>query len=143
MIPLPERLLLRRSSRSRLIRKRGAMEEVPNGTQGHPFPVRHSGSELNSVFTQEGRFSRDDRGRLVAPFSCFPPFRGEMPFVVARGRIVLADETATRVASSGDQSEMEERLAEAIKRKLPTTSNGGDLLIEPDDLPAAVPAKRK
>jgi hypothetical protein len=119
------------------------MKKSADGAHVHPFPVRHSGSELNSVFTQESRFSRDDRGRLVAPFSCFPPFRGEMPFVVARGRIVLADETARRVASVGDQSEMEEQLAEAIKRKLPTTSNGGELVIEPDDLPADVPAKRK
>src|SRR5262245_1728097 len=119
------------------------MKKSAVGAHMHPFSIRHSATELNSVFTQEGRFSLDDRGRLVAPFSCFPPFRGEMPFVVARGRIVLADETVRRVVSFGNQSEMEERLAEAIKQKLPTTSNGGELVIEPDDLPADDPDTRK
>ena len=110
------------------------MKEVPDGAHVHPFPVRHSGSELNSVFTQEGQFSRDGDGRMVAPFSCFPPFRGEMPFVVARGRIVLSDETLRQLLELATGESLETLLADAIKRKLPTASNGGDLLIDAADL---------
>ena len=117
--------------------------ETPTGTHVHPFPVRHSGSDLNSVFTQEGQFSRDADGRLAAPFSCYPPFRGEMPFVVARGRIVLSDETFRLFQDLAGGGDLETLLADAIRRKLPTASNGGDLLIDAADLPGnGTPARQ-
>ena len=117
--------------------------ETPTDTRVHPFPVRHSGSDLNSVFTQEGQFSRDADGRLTAPFSCYPPFRGEMPFVVARGRIVLSDETLRQLQDLAAGGDLETLLADAIRRKLPTASNGGDLLIDAVDLPGnGTPARQ-
>ena len=117
--------------------------ETPTGTHVHPFPVRHSGSDLNSVFTQEGQFSRDADGLLTAPFSCYPPFRGETPFVVARGRIVLSDETLRQFQDLAGGGDLEALLADAIRRKLPTTSNGGDLLLDAADLPGnGTPARQ-
>jgi hypothetical protein len=111
------------------------MEGIPTGAHVHPFPVRHPGSGLNSVFTQEGQFSRDALGRLVAPFSCYPPFRGETPFVVARGQIVLSDETLQQFQKLARGGDLETLLVDAIRRKLRNASNGGDLLIDVADLP--------
>lgn len=111
------------------------MEGIPTGAHVHPFPVRHAGSDVNSVFTQEGQFSRDALGRLVAPFSCYPPFRGETPFVVARGQIVLSDETLQQLLNLGGGRDVETLLVDAIRRKLLNASNGGDLLIDAADLP--------
>jgi hypothetical protein len=119
------------------------MDDVAKATHVHPFPVRHSDSELNSVFTQEGQFSRDATGRLVAPFSCFPPFRGESPFVVARGRIVLSDETLRQFQALASGGDLETLLAAAIRRKLLTAANGGDLLIDLTDLPVGGPSDRQ
>jgi len=99
----------------------------------HPFPVRHAGNEINSVFTQEGQFTREADGRIAAPFSCFPPFRGESPFVVARGRVVLTEEAARELESLAEGIDAEARLVDAIKRKLPAADDG-QLIIEPDDL---------
>jgi hypothetical protein len=107
----------------------------------HPFPVRHAGNEINSVFTQEGQFTRDADGRIVAPFSCFPPFRGESPFVVARGRMVLTEEAVRELESLPDGIDAEARLVDAIKKKLPV-ADGGQLIIEPDDLRAGTPVVR-
>ena len=99
----------------------------------HPFPVRHAGNEINSVFTQEGQFTREADGRIAAPFSCFPPFRGESPFVVARGQMVLTEEAARELESLAEGIDAEARLVDAIKRKLPAADDG-QLIIEPDDL---------
>jgi hypothetical protein len=99
----------------------------------HPFPVTHAGSEINSVFTQEGQFTREADGRMVAHFSCFPPFRGESPFVVARGRVVLTEEAASELESLPEGTDAEARLVDAIKKKLPAADDG-QLIIEPDDL---------
>ena len=86
---------------------------------------------------------RDADGRLAAPFSCYPPFRGEMPFVVARGRIVLSDETLRLFQDLAGGGDLETLLADAIRRKLPTSSNGGDLLIDAADLPGnGTPARQ-
>jgi hypothetical protein len=119
------------------------MDEVPKGTHVHPFPVRHRDSDVNSVFTQEGQFSRDATGHLAAPFSCFPPFRGETPFVVARGRILLSDETLRQLQAMASGDDLEALLADAIRRKLLTASNGGDLLIDLTDLPTTGPPGRQ
>jgi len=102
----------------------------------HPFPVRHAGNEINSLFTQEGQFTRDADGRIVAPFSCFPPFRGESPFVVARGRIVLTEEAARELESLPEGIDAEARLVDAIKKKLPAADGGQLIIIELDDLRA-------
>jgi hypothetical protein len=101
----------------------------------HPFPVRHASSEINSVFTQEGQFTREADGRMVAPFSCFPPFRGESPFVVARGRMVLTEDAVRELESLPDGIDAEARLVDAIKKKMPAADDGL-LIIEPDDLRA-------
>ena len=118
------------------------MATVRTGTKVHPFPIEHAEGESNSLFTQEAQFSRDAEGRLVAPFSCFPPFRGESPFEVARGRVVVSDQIAGHVEAFAETSELLDRLAAAIKRKLPTAAlNGGDVLIDPADLAADEPVE--
>ena len=108
-------------------------QKGPAAAHVHPFPVRHAGSEINSVFTQEGQFTREADGRMVAPFSCFPPFRGESPFVVARGRIVLTEEAVRELESLPDGIDAEARLVDAIKKKMPAADDGR-LIIELDDL---------
>ncbi len=110
-------------------------QKSPTAAHVHPFPVKHPSSEINSVFTQEGQFIREADGRIVAPFSCFPPFRGESPFVVARGRMVLTEEAARELESLPAGIDAEARLVEAIKKKLPAADDG-QLIIEPDDLRA-------
>jgi hypothetical protein len=115
----------------------------PAGTAAHvhPFPIRAPEADgVNSVFTQEAGFTRDDRGRLVAPFSCFPPFRGESPFVVARGQVVLTDEAWRRVEDLGDDR-VESLLADAIRKKLPAAKNG-EIVIESADLVAGTSSRQ-
>ena len=107
----------------------------------HPFPVRPAGSEINSVFTQEGQFTREADGRIVAPFSCFPPFRGESPFVVARGRMVLTEEAVRELESLPEGVDAEARLVDAIKKKLVAADDGQLIIIEPDDLRAGTQLK--
>lgn len=118
------------------------MQKDATAPRVHSFPVRHADSEQNSIFTQEGQFSRDADGRLAAPFSCFPPFRGESPFVVTRGRMVLTDEAAREVDNLADGSTVEDVLVDAIKRKLASVSNG-QLVIEPGDLKSGSPVNER
>ena len=108
-------------------------QKSPTAAHVHPFPVGHAGSEVNSVFTQEGNFTREADGRVVAHFSCFPPFRGESPFVVARGRMVLTEAAERELENLPDGVDAEARLIDAIKKKLPAADNGL-LIIERDDL---------
>ena len=115
-------------------------QKSPTAAHVHPFPARHASSEINSVFTQEGQFTREADGRIVAPFSCFPPFRGESPFVVARGRMVLTEEAVRELENLPDGIDAEARLVDAIKKKMPAADDG-QLIIELDDLGAGTQVK--
>jgi hypothetical protein len=116
------------------------MKPEPPTAHVHPFPIRHADGPDNSVFAQEAEFSLDDQGRLAAPFSCFPPFRGESPFVVARGTMVLTEDARRRVEELA-RDMVEAMLAAAIRKKLPGAVNG-ELVIELADLPIAAKLPR-
>ena len=109
------------------------MQKGASAARVHSFPVRHPGSELNSVFTQEGKFIPDADGRFVAPFSCFP---------VARGRMVLTGEAVREFENLADGTSVEDALVDAIKKKLPTATNG-QLVIERGDLKTGVPPRKR
>jgi hypothetical protein len=56
---------------------------------------------------------------------------------------LLSDETLRQLQAMASGDDLEALLADAIRRKLLTASNGGDLLIDLTDLPTTGPPGRQ